>query len=83
MAYSIDYKSSVSRDLKKFNKPEANRILDKLEDKFKQDPNAGEPLKGKFAGLFRLRIGSCRVIYSKTRKGVLVSRIAHRKEAYQ
>ena len=83
MVYNVDYKSSVSKDLKKFDKPDANRILDKLEEKLKQYHNAGEPLKGKFAGLFRLRIGSCRVIYSKTRKGVLVSRIAHRKEAYR
>ena len=83
MVYNVDYKSSVSKDLKKLNKSDANHILDKLEEKLKQDTSAGESLKGKFVGLFRLRIGSYRVIYSKTRKGVLVSRIAHRKEAYR
>ena len=83
MVCNVDYKSSVSKDIRKLDKPEANRILDKFEEKLKQDPDAGEPLKGKFAGLFRLRIGSCRVIYSKNRKGVLVSRIAHRKDAYR
>ena len=83
MVYNVDYKSSVSKELKKFDKPGANRILNKLEEKLKQDPDAGELLKGKFAGLFRLRIGSCRVIYSETRKGVLVSRIAHRKGVYR
>ena len=83
MVYNVDYKSSVSNDLKKFDKPNAKRILDKLEEKLKQDPDTGEALKGKFAGLFRLRIGSYRVIYSKTRKGALVTRIAHRKEAYR
>ena len=71
------------KDLKKFDKPEAKRILDKLEEKLKQDPNVGKSLKGKFAGLFRLQIGSYRVIYSKTGEEILVSRIAHRKEAYR
>lgn len=83
MAYNIDYKSSVSKDIKKVDKSEAKSILNKIERKLQRDPNAGQPLKGKFAGLFRLRIGDYRVIYSRTRKGVLVLRIVHRKEAYR
>ena len=83
MAYSVDYKSSVARDIKKLDKSEIKRILNKLEQKLQRDPNVGEALKGAFAGLFRLRIGDYRAIYSKTRKGSLVLRIAHRKEAYR
>lgn len=83
MKYSVDYKSSVARDLKKLDKGEAKGILAKLERQLFHNPGAGEPLKGEFAGLFRLRIGNYRVIYSKTQKGSLVLRIAHRKEAYR
>ncbi len=83
MAYQVDYKSSVERDLKKLDKPEVKRILTKLEHELRHDPNVGEPLKGEFAGLFRLRVGDYRVIYSKTQKGSLVLHIAHRKDVYR
>lgn len=83
MAYQVDYKSSVERDLRKLGKTEGRRILAKLERQLRQGPNAGEPLKGEFAGLFRLRIGGYRVIYSRTHKGSLVLRIAHRKDVYR
>ncbi len=83
MGSSIDYKSSVSRDLKRLDKPEAVRILKRLEAKLEENPGAGKPLKGDFAGLFSLRMGAWRIIYTKTRRGVLVLRIAHRKDVYK
>ena len=79
----IEYKSSVRRDVRKIDKPEANRIRDDLELKLQQNPSAGEPLKGDLAGLFKLRVGDYRVIYAKTKEGVLVLRIRHRKNAYK
>ena len=79
----IEYKSSVRRDVRKIDKPEANRIRDGLELKLRQNPSAGEPLKGDLAGLFKLRVGDYRVIYAKTKEGVLVLRIRHRKNAYR
>ncbi|MFH1902446.1 MAG: type II toxin-antitoxin system RelE/ParE family toxin [Candidatus Omnitrophota bacterium] len=79
----VEYKISVRRDVKKIDKPEARRIRDSLELKLQQDPSAGEPLKGDLAGLFKLRFGDYRVIYAKTKEGILVLRIRHRKNAYR
>lgn len=83
MAYNISYKASVERDLKKLDKNEATRILDKVETDLGKDPAKGEPLKGPFQGLFRYRIGDYRVIYTKTKDGILVLRISHRKDVYK
>jgi len=43
----------------------------------------GEPLRGEFQGLWRLRIGDYRIIYVRTDEGFLVLRIAHRREVYR
>jgi len=53
-----------------------------LEEALGEDPNAGSPLKGKYHGLYKYRVGDYRVIYAKTVKGVLVLRIRHRGKAY-
>lgn len=79
----IQYKASVARDLKKIDKTQARSLIAKLENTLNANPDAGEPLKGEFRGLFKYRIGDYRVIYSKTTDGVLVLRIAHRKEVYR
>ncbi|MFZ3063475.1 MAG: type II toxin-antitoxin system RelE/ParE family toxin [Actinomycetota bacterium] len=83
MAYKIAYKASVQQDLRKLDKGEASRILNKLEKDLGKDPNIGQPLKGPFQGLFRYRVGDYRVIYTKTREGVLVLRIGHRRDVYR
>jgi len=83
LAFNIQYKRSVVRDLKNIDKTDAKRIIDKLERKLKKDPDAGEQLKGKFTGLLRLRVGDYRVIYTRTKNGVLVLLISHRKDVYQ
>jgi len=82
LTYKVDYKSSVSRDLKKIDKSQIGRLLDKLEDALSENPNAGSPLKGQYRGLFKYRVGDYRVIYVKTIEGVLVLRIRHRGKAY-
>jgi mRNA interferase RelE/StbE len=79
----IEYKASVLKDLKRIGMPNSKRIVDKLEKTLGSDPNAGLPLKGEFDGLFKLRIGDYRVIYSKTVNGVLILRIGHRSNVYR
>ena len=82
MVYKIEYKSSVSHDLKRLDKNAVKRILKDLEETLTDDPNAGIPLTGQFKGLFKLRIGDYRVIYLKTGDGVLILRIGHRGAVY-
>ena len=82
MACRIEYKSSVSRDLRRLDKNIAKRILKDLEGTLTADPDAGIPLSGQFKGLFKLRIGEYRIIYSKTVNGVLILRVGHRGTVY-
>ena len=82
MPAEIEYKASVERDLRKLGKPAARRVMDRLEQILSMNPDQGAPLKGEYAGLFKLRVGDYRVIYAKTRDGVLVLRIGHRKNVY-
>jgi mRNA interferase RelE/StbE len=79
---TVEYKASVERDLRRIDKKEINRILNKIEKVLREDPNKGEPLKGEYKGLYKLRIGDYRAIYTKTREGVLILRIRHRGKAY-
>jgi len=79
----VQYKASVEKDLKRLDRQAAWKVLDDIESKLSKNPPVGTPLSGEFKGLFRLRSGDYRVIYSKTTDGVLVLRIGHRKEAYR
>ena len=82
MPPAIEYKASVERDLKKIDKQQIPRILDKIEEELRDNPDAGEALKGEYKGLFRLRVGDYRVIYAKTKAGVLIVRIGIRGNVY-
>ena len=82
MAPEVEYKASVERDLRKIDKKQINRLLDKIEEVLSENPGKGEALKGRLKGLYKLRVGEYRVIYAKTKKGVLVVRIAPRGRVY-
>jgi len=83
LAYSIFYKKSVQRDLKKLGKPEARRILDQLEEELSKKPDAYPVLKGEFAGLRKFRVGKYRVIYVLIDENVVVLRIGHPRDVYK
>jgi len=76
------YKSSVSRDLKKIDPSDKQRILRQIEGVLGSDPRSGEPLRGEFEGLFKLRVGEYRVVYAQVGPDVLVLRIRRRSKAY-
>ena len=83
MVYSITYKSSVHRDLKKLSKDVAIRVLDAIEKDLSVNAHKYPALKGAFAGLRKFRIGDYRVMYVLIDDTVLVLRIAHRREVYR
>ncbi len=83
MAFNIKYKKSIERDLKRLNKEDAGRILDKIEDELSEKADAYPLLKGDFAGLRKLRIGDYRVIYAIIKNDCLILRIGHRREIYR
>ncbi len=83
MADNIIYKKSVQRDLKKFSKAEAHRVLNQLEEQLSENADTHPVLKGQFAGLRKYRIGDYKVIYAILGADVLVLRISHRKDVYK
>lgn len=83
MAYSIAYKKSVGRDLKKLGKAKAKKIIGHLEKVLTKKADTFPVLKGRFAGLRKYRFGNYRVIYAILDDNVLVLRIRHRKDVYK
>ena len=70
-------------DLKKLSKAEARRVLNKIEKELSKNPRSNPLLKGRFAGLRRLRTGDYRVIYIILEQDVLILRVGHRKDVYK
>ena len=83
MSYKIAFKKSVSRDLKKLSKDDAERILDKIEQDLPEKADTYPLLAGKFSGLRKFRIGDYRVIYTIIENTALVLRISHRRDTYK
>jgi len=83
LAYNIVYKKSVHRDLKKLSKPDAQRILDQIEQELSRKPDINPVLKAPFAGLRKFRVGEYRIIYAILGSDVLILRIGHRKNVYK
>jgi mRNA interferase RelE/StbE len=83
LKYKIAFKKSVSRDLKKIDKEQADRILKKIEDELPKKAEALPILTGKFSGLRKFRVGDFRVTFSIIGDTALILRIGHRKEAYR
>lgn len=83
MSYKIAFKKSVSRDLNKLSKDDAERILDKIEQDLPEKADNFPLLTGKFAGLRKFRIGDYRVIYTIIENTALVLRISHGRDTYR
>ena len=83
MSYKIAFKKSVSRDLKKIGKDQAERILAKIEEQLPDKADDFPSLTGKFAGLRKFRVGDYRVIYAIIEDTALILRISHRRESYR
>ena len=83
MSYKIAFKKSVSRDLKKIDKVQAERILAKIGEQLPDKADNFPSLTGKFAGLRKFRVGDYRVIYTIIEGTALILRISHRRESYR
>ena len=84
MNSKIQYKASVVNDLKLLTNPEKAKLLRKLEQFVNEDSGGGHLIKMISDNLFGLRLdANWRAVYLKTAEGILVLRIAHRKEIYR
>ena len=85
MSYTISLKSNVRKDLKKFAKPVAAKLLEKIAALADcPRPNESKKLKG-FKHIYRARMGDYRVIYeiNDNEISVIVIKIGHRQSVYQ
>jgi mRNA interferase RelE/StbE len=84
MSYSIKIKHSAAKALQKLPREEQLRIISAI-DQLQTNPAAGGVLKGEFAGLRRIRIGTYRVVYEAQEQElvILVIRIGHRRDVYR
>lgn len=88
MAWAIDYTDTAKAQLRKLDQQTARRIVDYLDERIAplDDPRVfGKGLIGPLGGLWRYRVGDCRVIcdIQDGRLCVLVLRIGHRREVYR
>ena len=85
IAYRIEIQTKAKRQLKSFEGTTQERIRRGI-DQLKSDPRGSncKPLKG-FHGIWRLRVGDYRVIYSikDDQLLVLVLEVGHRREVYR
>lgn len=86
MAYEVKFRTEAEEDLKKLEKPVAQRILSKI--KWLSENCAlidHKPLTGDLAGYLKLRVGDYRVIYliDSFNQSIDVCMIGHRKDIYK
>jgi mRNA interferase RelE/StbE len=83
LSYKIAFKKSVSRDLKKIDREQVRRILQKIEEDLPEKADSFPVLTGKFAGLRKFRVGDYRIIFTLIEDTALILRISHRRESYR
>ncbi len=88
MAWKIEYADTARRQLRKLDKQMALRVVDFMDRRIAgmEDPrSAGKALTGPLGGLWRYRIGECRVIcdIEDDALRVLVVRVGNRREIYR
>ena len=83
MAYRINYKSSVEKDIRSISKEEISRIFDKIESDLLKNPFAYPKLKGEFKSLRKFRIGKYRIVYTVNENEIIILKIGHRKDIYR
>ena len=84
--YSLELMPEARDDLASLDKPVARRILSKLRWLAENlDAVTPTPLTGQWKGVFKLRIGDYRALYTvvRTERRITVHLIKHRREVYK
>jgi mRNA interferase RelE/StbE len=84
--WTLSFSKRATKDLRRLNTVDANRVVAFLEDKIAANPRRfGKALSGPLAKLWRYRVGDYRVIarIEDDRLVVLVVAIGHRREVYR
>jgi mRNA interferase RelE/StbE len=87
LVWTINYTDTAKGQLRKLDKQTARRILDYMDKRISGQDNprsSGKALTGSLGGLWRFRVGDCRVICDIQDGAVviLVLKIGHRSKVY-
>ncbi|MDI6891011.1 MAG: type II toxin-antitoxin system RelE/ParE family toxin [Thermodesulfovibrionales bacterium] len=86
MTYSVEFTLQAEEDLARLDKTVAQNIANKI-DWLSQNIKSiiPAPLKGKFKGKFKLRVGDWRIVYSIEHSSQIITVFAvrHRSEVYK
>lgn len=84
MPCKIEWTEDALSDLRNLERTIVRRILKKLEWFSKYFDNiTPEPLSGDMSGLFKLRVGDWRVIYSLQSNKIVIHSVGHRRDIYK
>jgi mRNA interferase RelE/StbE len=88
LVWEIDYADTAKAQLRKLDKQMARRILDFMDERIAglENPRStGKALTGPLGGLWRYRVGDCRVIcdIQEGALRVLVVQVGNRREIYR
>jgi mRNA interferase RelE/StbE len=88
LAWTIEYTDTAKGQLRKLDKQTARRIVDFMDERIagQENPrNTGKALTGPLGGLWRYRVGDCRVIcdIQDGALRVLVVQVGNRREIYR
>jgi len=84
--YKLAFHPDVEGDLKRLDKPTCRRILNKIRWLVEHAEDVRhEPLTGRWAGMYKLRVGDYRAVYNINREGevLIVYAVGHRREVYK
>ena len=82
----VDFTPDAEADLARLDTPAAERVLKKLRWLAENlDAVKPEALRGEWQGVFKLRVGDYRVLYTldKTKQRIIVHFVRHRREVYR
>jgi len=82
MKRALRYKARIQRELKRLDPDTQSRILSALERFAATGDGDIRPLRGEFAGSYRLRVGQWRVFLLLHANEIIVYHIDNRGEAY-
>jgi mRNA interferase RelE/StbE len=86
MKWQIAWLKPAAKDLERLERRVAEQIVRKVEwlaQNLEQVPH--EPLHGRWAGHFKLRVGDWRVVYTidRQRRLIVVHAVGHRRQIYR
>lgn len=83
MAYQLLYTSTAHKDIKKLDSVAKKRLKIKLELLATNPIYYSKKLVHSDLGMYRFRVGDCRIIFDLHGKDIVILRVGHRREIYK